>query len=232
MPRLRCLCLILTALLTALLTAACAGSRGDRTGALMRERSLQRAIPHGLVDVAAAVPGIDIDLRYATANNIAGRALYPAHMPCLVLASTAERLRHAQALLNAQGYGLRIWDAWRPPEVQDRLNDASGRTGLFLDPEVGWSRHCGGISVDATLIDLHGNEQRMPTAFDDKLGPSATDYSGGDPVIRRNLSILHTAMRTAGLIPLDDEWWHFDNIDHIKSPVPIIRGPQIGIIVR
>ncbi|HYF35707.1 MAG TPA: M15 family metallopeptidase [Prosthecobacter sp.] len=227
MPRLRCLCLILAAFLT-----ACAGTKETHNTAAMRERTLQRAMAQGLVDVAAVIPGIDIDLRYSTANNITRRPLYPSYMPCLLLASTAERLRHAQSLLNAQGYALRVWDAWRPPEVQDRLNDASGRTGLFLDPDVGWSRHCGGISVDATLIDLHGHEQRMPTAFDDKLGPSATDYTGGDPVVRRNLAILHTAMRTAGLIPLADEWWHFDNIDHIKSPVPIIRGPQIGVIVR
>jgi D-alanyl-D-alanine dipeptidase len=223
-----CLCLLSAALL-----AACAGSRDARLTEAMRERTLQRATGYGLVDVAAVIPGISIDLRYASRNNLTGRPLYPDYMPCLLLASTAERLRHAQALLNAQGYGLRIWDAWRPPELQERLNRASGRTGLFLDPDVGWSRHCGGISVDATLVDLHGNEQRLPTAFDEQLGQAAaTAYSGSDPIIRRNLTILHSAMRTAGLIPLTEEWWHFDDAEHIHAPVPIIRGPQIGVVVR
>jgi D-alanyl-D-alanine dipeptidase len=213
--------------------SACAAQPSQRVQAVMRARSVERAATAGLVDVTAVIPEIDVDLRYQSSDNVSGRAIYPEYMPCLLRQGTAQRLRQAQALLKEQGYALRVWDAWRPPEVQDVLSAATQRSGLFLDPAKGWSRHCGGISVDATLTDLAGKLQRMPSDFDERLGPrSASTYSGEDEDIRRNLKILHTAMRRAGLIPLDEEWWHFDDVDHINSPVPVISGAQIGVIVR
>jgi D-alanyl-D-alanine dipeptidase len=199
-----------------------------RSAAQMRQ-AVNLAGRHGLVDVRATVPGVRIDLKYGTAENLTGQPLYPRHMPCLLRASTAERLRQAQITLAAQGYRLRLWDAWRPPEVQERLHRHAGSTGLFLSPGTGWSRHCGGVSLDATLEDAQGKELRMPTAFDDNLPGAASRADHPDPEIRRNLSVLHQAMRDAGLIPLPGEWWHFDDIDHLHDPVPVIWGRDLGL---
>src|ERR1700704_2991384 len=45
-----------------------------------------------LVDAAAVVPGLIVDLAYATSDNIVGRALYPADSKCLLRGSVAQRL--------------------------------------------------------------------------------------------------------------------------------------------
>jgi len=194
--------------------------------------AIAKAREHGLVDVRQAIPDISVDLRYATRHNVTGRPLYPRDMPCLLRPSTLDRLKEAQATLRAQGYGLRIWDAWRPSEVQERLYSHGGSTGMFLDPKVGWSRHCGGVSLDATLVDANGRELPMPTYFDENLDHAASDQTPSDPIVRRNLYILHSAMRAAGLLSLPSEWWHFDDADFLQNPVLVVRGRDLGIKVR
>ncbi|MDZ4289892.1 MAG: M15 family metallopeptidase [Prosthecobacter sp.] len=224
MPSRWCLCLICGWLL-----AACQNASEQRRSAIVPSRAIAAAANVGLVDIRTAIPDIAVDLRYTSPRNITGRPLYPRNMPCLLRYCTMERLRHAQSILRAQGYSLRIWDAWRPPEVQQQLYNAGAATGMFLDPRVGWSRHCGGIAVDATLVDARGVEQRLPTTHDEDLEHASTHYSGSDPVIRRNLQILHGAMRTAGLEPLSGEWWHFDDRDFINSPIQVVTAWEIGL---
>jgi D-alanyl-D-alanine dipeptidase len=186
----------------------------------------------GMLDVRKEVPGIVVDLRYTTGQNVTGQPLYPSRMPCLLLRPTVERLKRAQAALRAQGYGLKIWDAWRPAEAQGKLHAHGGKTGMFLNPKVGWSRHCGGVSLDATLVDAEGREQPMPTYFDENLAHAASSQTPADPVVRRNLALLHRAMRSAGLMPLPAEWWHFDDIDFLHNPVLVIHGSVIGVPIR
>ena len=176
------------------------------------------------------IPDAVIDLRYATPDNVAQRPLYPARMPCLLRIETAEKLKTAQTLLRAQGYGLRIWDAYRPPEAQETLHSHAGSTGMFLSPEAtGWSRHCGGIAVDLTLVDAHGNVLRMPTGFDQDLANASRHYRGNDPVVKQNLQILQAAMQQAGFIQLESEWWHFDDKDYLHDPQQIVYARQLAI---
>lgn len=185
--------------------------------------------PRGLVDLRKAVPGIAVDLRYATSGNVTGQRLYPPDMPCLARKETADKLARAQAILQKQGYGLLIWDAWRPPEAHQLLHRRGQATGLFQDPMQGWSRHCAGIAVDATLVDARGYEQRMPTQFDESLDGASRTYTGGDPEIRRNVQILHQAMVSSGLRPVEAEWWHFDDVDYLNKPQRIIFAHELGI---
>lgn len=216
-------------LLPCLWLMSCGSTAWERRSAIVPSRAIEKARQYGLHDVRASIPGIAVDLRYCTARNVAGRPVYPANMPCLLRASTVKRLQQAQAALQAQGYGLRIWDAWRPPEAQQVLYAHGGRSGMFLDPDAGWSRHCGGISLDATLVDLEGREQRMPTYFDEDLGHAASTQQSSDPLVQKNHTLFHQAMRAAGLIPLPAEWWHFDDEDFLRNPVPVITAAQLGI---
>lgn len=204
----------------------------QRRSAIVPSSAIAKARRYGLVDVRTAIPDISVDLRYATAQNVTGRPLYPKNMPCLLRASTVERLKQAQSTLRSQGYGLRVWDAWRPPEAQQQLYHHGGSTGMFLDPRVGWSRHCGGISLDATLVDLEGRELPMPTYFDENLEKASSHALPQNPQVRQNLFILHQAMRDAGLKPLDAEWWHFDDVDFLYGSVPVISGASLGIQIQ
>jgi D-alanyl-D-alanine dipeptidase len=209
--------------------AACASEGGTRS-AFVPAHSIELAKHCGLIEVRRVIPDAVIDLRYATPDNVAKRPLYPARMPCLLRIETAEKLKTAQTLLRAQGYGLRIWDAYRPPEAQETLHSHAGSTGMFLSPEAtGWSRHCGGIAVDLTLVDAHGNVLRMPTGFDQDLANASRHYRGNDPVVKQNLQILQAAMQRAGFIQLESEWWHFDDKDYLHDPQQIVYARQLAI---
>ncbi len=171
--------------------------------------TLQASEPE-LVDVQAAEPTILTDLRYAGVNNIAQRPLYPVGMRAMVAPGVAAQLKAAQNSLRKQGYGLKIWDAYRPKAAQDELwrlfpNDdyiANASNGLG-------SMHRWGVAVDATLVDLSGAEVTMPTDFDNFTPAAMLHYTGTDPLVRSHLHILQRAMGRAGFLGMRTEWWHF-----------------------
>lgn len=211
----------------------CAGNsstKEEHRSAVVPNEALARAYARNLVDVRQVIPDIVCDLRYTTRENITLQHLYPQDMPCLLLASTAEKLRNAQASLRAQGYGLKIWDGWRPPEVQTALFEHGGYTGMFTDPRIMWSRHCSGTAVDVTLVDAKGRELEMPTKYD--AGGPKCHYMAilKDDEVRQRRHALQMAMMAAGFSILDSEWWHFDDAEFNAGPVPpAIFAGEVGI---
>ena len=168
----------------------------------------QTAIP--LVDIKSVDPTIVIELRYAGANNLLGRALYPPSTPALVRPEVASRLVAAQAFLRRYQYHLKIWDAYRPKSVQVQLWQAVHNNDYVADPQAGaGSLHSWGVAVDATLIDAWNRPVTMPTDFDDFTSVAMWHYRGPDPAIRSHVHLLQIAMRDAGFYGLPTEWWHF-----------------------
>jgi len=208
---------------------SCAERPLERRSAIVMSPVIANAEGLGLVDVRTFLPDVAVDLRYSTGHNITRRPLYPADMPCLLRRSTAIKLKRVQERLRAQGYGLRIWDAWRPPEVQMTLVEKGGNTGMFLDPKVGWSKHCSGVAVDITLIDLAGNELRLPTAHDENSRKAYVQYMGNDPEIKRNLLLLQNTMCEEGFTTIPLEWWHFDDYEWFETPPPPVFARQIQL---
>lgn len=166
-----------------------------------------------MVDVAKACPGICIEMRYATDRNLAHFVVYPLRARALVRKSVAKRLRQAQDDLRKQGFGLKIWDAYRPAWAQDVLWKASPDPQHLASPARGGSYHTWGASVDVTLVDLQGREQKMATDFDDFTAAARSEYVGSDPGIAARMKILRTAMLNAGFGGIRDEWWHFTSQD-------------------
>jgi D-alanyl-D-alanine dipeptidase len=180
-----------------------------------------------LVEIRKVDPTIVIELRYASANNFVHRPIYPPEMPALVRASVAQRLIVAQNYLNERGYGLKIWDAYRPQSAQRELYKAMGNRSYVADPtgERG-SYHTRGVAVDATLVDRAGKEVAMPTGFDNFTPAAMLAYRGADPLVRFNLTMLQKAMARAGFYGLRTEWWHFCAGDYANYPlVPEIKLP-------
>lgn len=207
------------------------GTAEEHRSALVPSPVITYAAERGLVDVRSVLPDVVCDLRYATKKNVTGQALYPPDMPCLLNQRTAEKLRHAQDLLKAQGFGLKIWDAWRPPEVQVELFRYGGHTNMFLDPKVAWSFHCSGTSVDVTLVDHQGRELPLPTYFDE-ASPKANIYTPiPDARARHNIYILQKAMIDSGFTLLDMEWWHFDDgeFHNVVTRLPVVFAQEIGL---
>lgn len=177
------------------------------------------------VDIKHVDPTILIELRYAGPNNSTHQPLYPPGMPALVRFSVAQRLAVAQKYLKANGYGLKIWDAYRPEAAQEKLWEATKNNDYVADPKEGiGSMHTRGAAVDATLVNMAGREVTMPTEFDNFTPAAMLYYQGPDRMIRSNLRLLQKAMARAGFYGLRTEWWHFCAGDWTTyPPVPEIQ---------
>ena len=165
-----------------------------------------------MVDVKAVCPGARVELRYATARNGVGRAVYPAGARCLLRRGTAERLCRVRDRLAAHGARLKIWDAYRPLSAQQALWDICPDPRFVAPPRRG-SMHNRGAAVDLTLTDIHGRELPMPCDFDTFTIRAKTTYGGGTLEQRRNRALLHAAMTAEGFVPDANEWWHFHDPD-------------------
>jgi len=161
-----------------------------------------------LVDVAKVVPGIRLDIRYATKKNFTGEVLYDEPR-CFLRRDVAERLRRAQEDLAAKGRGLRVWDCYRPLSVQRRLWALVPDERYVADPAKG-SRHNRGAAVDVEMVGADGSSLPAPTGYDDFSERAHRDFMDLSPDVIANRAELEQAMVRAGFEPLPTEWWHFD----------------------
>ncbi len=162
----------------------------------------------GLVDISRLDPAIRLDIRYATDNNFTGRVVYPSPR-CLVRENVAEKLVRVQRKLKESGYGLKIFDGYRPLAVQKKFWSIMPVEDYVADPFKG-SRHNRGAAVDVTLVDGEGREMPMPSGYDDFTEKAHRDYAGATEEELRNRALLEEAMKSEGFLPLPTEWWHFD----------------------
>lgn len=163
-----------------------------------------------LVDLARFIPGIRLDIRYATANNLTGQRIYP-EAAAFLRHPVAEDLRRVQAALAAQGYGLLIYDAYRPYAATLRLYQALPDQTYAAPPTRG-SKHNRGSSIDVGLVDLKtGRPVLLPTDFDAMTPAAHSDYQQLPAEAIKHRRILHRALQQHGFRNYPAEWWHFDH---------------------
>jgi len=168
---------------------------------------LEVPIEDPLVDVARWDPRLRVFAVYATPDNFVGEALYP--VPRILLRRSAlVRLSRVQDRLASEGFGLVVYDGYRPWAVTKRMWDVIGDPDYVADPRRG-SRHNRGMAVDVGLVDLAGALLPMPTPFD-SFRPEAAADADVPPPGRHNRARLIEAMAAEGLRVLSSEWWHFD----------------------
>src|SRR5256885_2855789 len=171
-----------------------------------------------LVDAAGVVPGLIVELAYARADNIAGRALYPPDAKCLLRRSVAERLATAADALRKRGLRLVARDCTRPLDAQRALWKIHPHAGAVADPSRG-SLHARGVAVDLALADLAGAPVELPTKFD-AFGPdAAADAPLPDGPAKEHREALKTAMHAAGFRVNPSEWWHYSRLYGWRWPV-------------
>jgi D-alanyl-D-alanine dipeptidase len=181
------------------------------------------------VDIRSVDPTIIVELRYAGQNNLVGCPLYPSGTCALARPEVASGLAAAQAFLRRYQFGLKIWDAYRPVAVQEKLWHASHNSDYVANPEIGvGSLHSWGIACDATLVDTWNRPVRMPSDFDDFTPAAMWRYVGPHADIRAHVRLLQIAMRNAGFWGLRTEWWHFTIADWQKYlPNQTARTAQV-----
>ena len=188
----------------------------------------ETSLPEGFVPVSTLIPDLHVELRYLGDNNFTGRPVdgYEANTAILTL-QAAQALANVQSALATKGYGLIVYDAYRPTQaVADfvrwggDLDDQIMKAAFYPDiPKAdilgkGFvatrSSHSRGSTVDVSLVHLStGEALDMGTPFD-WFGPeSDPDYSALSAEQAKNRSLLRTHMEKEGFVISSIEWWHF-----------------------
>jgi D-alanyl-D-alanine dipeptidase len=170
--------------------------------------------PSELVEIVRLDPSIKLDIRYATANNFVGRPVYDEPRAFLQRPA-AEALVKAHRWLKAHGYGIVVFDGYRPWRVTKLFWELTppDKRNYVANPSKG-SLHNRGCAVDVSMYDLSTGELvTMPSDYDEMSERAHPDYPGGTKKQRRLRDLLRKAMELHGFKVHRYEWWHFDHKD-------------------
>jgi len=186
--------------------------------------------PPELLDLASLDPAIHLEIRYATPNDFLGAPVY-TEARAFLQRPAAEALLRVQHKLQPLGYGLLIYDGYRPWYVTRIFWDATPQEGkIFVaDPAQG-SRHNRGCAVDLTLYDLGtGQPVEMTGGYDEMSPRSFPNFTGGTSLQRWNRDLLRRAMESEGFTVYESEWWHFDYKDWHEYGILNVPFEKLGI---
>lgn len=157
------------------------------------------------------IPDIYVELRYATENNFTGVKIYD-FTEAYLRYGTVKKLTQVQKELKQQGYSLKIWDAYRPFEAQQKLWEVYPDPNYVANPANGMKKHNLGGTVDITMVAADGTVISMPTEFDDFSLKADRDYSDiEDEEAVKNVMILQNAMENNGFTGYQGEWWDYSD---------------------
>lgn len=157
------------------------------------------------------IPDIYVELMYATDNNFTGVRIYD-FTDAYLRYGTVKKLANVQKELKEQGYSLKIWDAYRPFEAQQKLWEVYPDPNYVANPADGMKKHNLGGTVDITMVAADGSVISMPTEFDDFSLKADRDYSDIDnEEAVNNVMILQNAMENNGFTGYQGEWWDYSD---------------------
>jgi D-alanyl-D-alanine dipeptidase len=167
-----------------------------------------------LVELVKLDKTIKLDIRYATANNFVGRAVYP-EARAFLQRPAAEAVVRVNKQLKKKGLGLVIYDGYRPWTITKLFwNTVSLDQRKYVADPVKGSIHNRGCAVDLGIYDLKTGEAiPMPSGFDEFTERASPDYKGGTNEERANRDMLRKMMEGEGFVVNKEEWWHFDHKD-------------------
>jgi D-alanyl-D-alanine dipeptidase len=185
----------------------------------------------GLVEVQQSIPGILVELKYATTDNFMHKNVYGCLQKAYLQKEVVARLKKAQDYLSAShpGYHLLIYDATRPLSKQWDLWNAlpqyspKVRSNYVANPAE-HSIHNYGSAVDLTVADEQGRPLDMGTPFDffgEMAYPSREKALLASGKLKKeaykNRLILRKAMIHGGFMPIEYEWWHFNAFSRAEA---------------
>lgn len=169
------------------------------------------------VDVSGLETSFILDLKYATKDNFLNESVYDCGK-CFLRYKTALALIAAQKELLSMGYRIRLFDCYRPHDVQKKMYKLVPNPKFVAHPDKG-SVHNRGGAVDLTLETLEGIVLDMGSAFD-HFGPeSSTHYTHLSNEVLQNRKLLLEVMKKHGFDPINSEWWHFNFRQNSKDSV-------------
>lgn len=173
-------------------------------------RMIKQDTTLAMADLKKMIPGLYIDLKYSSTHNFMNQLLYPAGTHTTYLRKpAAHALARVQHELNEKGLGLKIWDAYRPYSVTEKMWEPVKDDRYAADPKFG-SGHNRGAAVDLTIVHLAtGKELNMGTGFDHFSDTAHIGFKGLPADVLQNRLLLQSVMEENGFKILETEWWHF-----------------------
>ncbi|WP_432951076.1 D-Ala-D-Ala dipeptidase VanX [Kribbella sp. CA-253562] len=180
------------------------------------------------VFVDQLVPGIRWDAKYATWDNFTGKPV-DGYLANRIVGTRAlcDALDSARKAAAALGFGLLLWDGYRPKRAvncflrwsaqpedgrkKSRHYPRIQRPELFEQGYVATrSGHSRGSAVDLTLYHLETGEL-VPMGGDHDLMDTVSHHGASDitQTEKRNRQILRSVMEDAGFEAYACEWWHY-----------------------
>ena len=196
------------------------------------QNQIEKDSTKALIDLEKFIPGLFVAVRYATENNFARTKFYESQKIFLRLPA-AIALKNIQEDLQRQNLSLKIFDAYRPYSVTEKMWEFVHDDRYAASPKTG-SRHNRACAVDVTLVDLQTkNELEMPTPYDDFTEKAHHNYNNLPGNILKNRELLKTIMTKYGFEPLDSEWWHYDfsgwkNFELLNIPFEDLEKTKTG----
>lgn len=181
-----------------------------------------------LVELIKLDSTFKLDVRYATSNNFVGKPVY-AEARVFLQRPAAEALVKVNAELRKLGYGLLLFDGYRPWSVTKLFWDITPKSEkkFVADPKKG-SRHNRGCAIDLSLFDIASGKQiEMPGKYDETTERSYPDYEGGTVEQRKMRDLLRNKMEANGFTVYEYEWWHFDFYDWKSYRIEDIQFSEI-----
>jgi len=179
-----------------------------------------------LINLEKFIPGIKLDIRYATTNNFTKEKIYNLSR-AYARKPVAESLKKAQKEFKKLGYGIKIFDAYRPYAATVKFYEVYHDTTYVASPYRG-SRHNRGCAIDMTIFDLKtGEDIPMPTEYDSFRKEAWPSTPVKDPVIKKNRDLIISVMQKHGFKVNGSEWWHFDFIGWQKFEVMDISFEEL-----
>lgn len=159
-------------------------------------------------------PDFVYDMKYATEDNFLKAKVYDC-AECYLRLKTVRALVEANRSFMKQGYRIKIFDCYRPLDIQKRMWKIVSNPIYVADPAKG-SIHNRGGAVDLTLVDSNGNELDMGTSFDHFGIEASHNYLKLEDKIIENRKVLKETMQNHNFKIFESEWWHY-NLDNASA---------------
>ena len=162
-----------------------------------------------MVALSVEMPEAIIDLKYAGIDNFMHTKLYPAVTTTYLRLAASDALFSVMTELRTKHMTIKIWDAYRPYSVTEKMWEPVKDDRYAADPKFG-SGHNRGIAVDLTIVDLITNKELdMGTGFDNFSDTAHQDYKNLPENVLQNRALLRSLMEKHGFKALETEWWHY-----------------------
>ena len=164
-----------------------------------------------LVDLKKLDDEFQLDIRYASTNNFMRSKFYKNERAFFNM-SAADRLIEAKNELKKLGYGIIIYDAYRPWFVTKMFWEGTPENlkHFVANPENG-SSHNKGCAIDIGLYDIETGESIvMISGYDEFTERAYPNYMGGSKKQRDIRDMLIKVMERNDFTVYEYEWWHFN----------------------